>query len=567
MTMETTVPRYGRWHGEFDGDGVPDRVVFAAPDGRSLARPVFSHQPVRFMVDEHGYETIEPDGPARPAVRCTPDLPGPWRCVWWSGEAQVGETAFDCVSSGHSGFVGISPHDPRYFACSDGSPYVAIGLNLCWPARYALGTGREFETQDAFATLGAADYARWFRSLAANGGNFARLWLGMRYLQCEGEVAGEHDPVRFGAIDRVVALARRYGIRLKLCLEYFRTFAGETGMARALRHPDDGRSPTDMDEWFTSEVWQALWGRKVDALLARYGDDPAVFAWELWNEIDCCATSDFTIQCDWTRRWLRTIKAASPRNLVTNSLGSFDHDGKQALQDAFGMDEMDFQQVHRYLDQGAGLACCRTDPVGFSVEAVRRARREDRPVLLAETGAVNDCHTGPFRYYRADHDGRIFHDVTYPAFFAGAAGSGHIWHWDQYVDTKNLWGGFRGLAEALDGIAVDREGFVSVVADDDACRRISLCGKTVSLHWIRSRADAWDCVLRDGEQAPLLSGVTVDLGDRAPGVTPQQVRLVRPWPGDGTGDCILDGDRLGLPPFRHGLIVRVDAPAQASGGA
>ena len=279
-------------------------------------------------------------------------------------------------------------------------------------------------------------------------------------------------------------------------------------------------------------------------------------AWELWNEIDCCATSSFAVQEQWTRRVLAEIKAASPRNLVTNSLGSFDHEGKQALQESFKADEFDFQQVHRYLDQGAPWDICRTDAVAFSVQAVQAARRPDRPVLLAETGAVNDCHSGPFRYYRADHDGLIFHDTTYPAFFAGAAGSGHIWHWDNYVDEKNLWHGFRALAEVLRGVAVDREAFVPRDLSTSEYWCLVLRGRTCTLGWLRNRADRWDLVLRDDRMPPMVEGAEVDLAELD--LAAVSAEMFWPWhDGAGSDSPVEAVGRVRLPAFRHGLVFRL----------
>lgn len=555
MPATDTVKRYDRLQMLFAGPQVVDAVMFTGPDGRSTRRPVFLHQPTVFTYDDHGYETITATDPPVPAARFTPDLPGEWRYAWVSGDRTVQESGFVCEDSAHPGFVEISRHDPRYFAFTNGAPYVALGLNLCWPATFALSTGREFQTGSGRATLGAREFERWFASLARNGGNFARLWLGMHYLQAEGEVAGELDPLRLAAIDRVVELARQYGIRLKLCLEYFRTFQPGSGQSRVLRHPTDGRTPQSMDEWFQSPDWQRLWQRKVDALLARYGDDPVVMAWELWNEIDCCATSAFSVQENWTRRALHEIKAASPRTLVTNSLGSFDVESKQALQDAFMMEEMDFQQVHRYLDQGATWDICRTDAVAASIDAVQRARRPDRPVLLAETGAVNDCHSGPFRYYRADHDGLIFHDTTYPALFAGAAGSGHIWHWDSYVDDKDLWAGFRALADVLAGLAVDREQFLARDLSTSEYWCLLLQGRTCTLGWLRNRADRWDHVLRDGQAAPQITAATLDLTPL--GLAAADVKVFWPWPEEEAGAPSTDGGAIHFPPFRHGLVFRL----------
>jgi hypothetical protein len=550
-----TVPCYGRWQGTFEGSEAVEAIQFTGPEGRNCRRPVFLHQPAVITYDDHGYETITLAGDPVLAARVTPDLAGEWRYAWLSGERAVQEGDFVCEPSDHPGFVEVSRHDPRYFAHTNGAPYVAVGLNLCRPPMYPLTTGQEFQTGSGRGTLGAREYERWFRSLADNGGNFARLWLGLDYFQVELEAAGNMDPLRLAALDRVVELAREYGIRLKLCLEYFRHVGPGDWQAWLLRHPDDGRQPADMDEWFESPDWQGLWWGKVEALVARYGDDPTVMAWELWNEINCCATSAFSVQTEWTRRVLPVLKAATPRNLVVNSLGSFDTERMQAQYDDFKMEEMEFNQVHRYLDQGAPWAMCHTDPVVFSRDAIQRTRRPDRPVLLAETGAVNDRHSGPFRYYRADHEGLIFHDTTYPAFFAGAAGSGHMWHWYEYVDQKNLWGGFRALGDLIEGVAVDREQFVpsDLSGDDYWC--LLLVGRTCTLGWLRNRADRWDHVLRDGKLPPTLSGVALDLAPL--GITASRVEVFRPWPGDGAGAATHSGGVVRFPDFRHGLVFRI----------
>jgi hypothetical protein len=549
-----TIPLYDRWELALPAATNFDRITLTTPSGEMIERPAFLHQPTELTYDVHGYEQATLVSEPVLVARVTPAEVGTWRYEAWGRGERLAEGAFVCTPSAHPGYVEVSPEDPRYFRFSEGQPYCPIGLNLCWPAKYPLSTGREFETSGRLATLGVGDFARWLRRLADNGGNFARLWLGMDYFQAEGEVAGELDLTRFAVLDAVVALARAHGVRLKLCLEYFRRLTPGSGQSRALRHPRTGEPLTSMDEWFTSDEWQALWWYKVEALLARYGDDPTVMAWELWNEINCCETSSWAIQRDWTRETLRKIKARSPRILVTNSLGSFDGDWAREAYRDFHMPEMDFPQVHRYLDQGAGWAICRTDPVALSIDAVQgEARRPERPILLAETGAVNDCHTGPFRYYRWDDDGLIFHDTTYPAFFAGAAGSGHIWHWDCYVDQKNLWDGFRALADAVEGVTLDREGVEALDLSTPNYWCLVLKGRSVVLGWVRNRADRWDHVLRDG-QAPAPVAADIDLG--ALGRSLSRVELFRPWAGDATGEAVVEGTRLRLPAIRHGVVWR-----------
>ena len=548
---------YGRWERQFDLNQQIDRVEFIGPDGSPQVRPTYTHQPAELVYDDHGYEIVKTSRTPVTAVRFTGVQVGThrYRAMRDQGVVEQGEIAVGL--SDHPGFVQVSGRDSRYFAYSNGQSYCPIGLNLVGTPSYPLPKGREhFATSGQRATMGCREYARWLGALSRNGGNFARLWLSHPYFNVEGETAGELDLAGFAKLDAVVELARAHGVRLKLCFEHFRVVKeGQSWAYKCIRHPVDGREPASMDEWFTQETWRQLWLKKVDAYLARYGDDPVVMAWELWNEINCCQTSDWAIQRQWTRDMLAEIKRRSPRNLVTNSLGSLDYEESHRLQRDFHMAEMDFQQVHRYLDQGAGLEICRTDPVAFSIDAVVRARREDRPILLAETGAVNDSHTGPFRFYRWDERGIIFADTTFPAFFAGAAGTGHIWHWDEYVDQKDLWRTFGPFARLVDGIQLDVEGFRPADLSSEQAWVLLLCGQKHMLGLVRNKADRWDRVLRDGQQPPVMGEQVVDL--LRLGAVAGRVTTCWLWPEE-SGDVVLENGRLKLPPFRYGMMVRVD---------
>lgn len=289
--------------------------------------------------------------------------------------------------------------------------------------------------------------------------------------------------------------------------------------------------------------------------MARYANDPVIMAWELWNEINCCETGDFGVQRTWTREMLKTLKTMAPKQMAVNSLGSFDHEGMMAPYEDFCMEEMDFQQVHRYLDQGASLKVCRKDPPTFSMDAVMCTRRPDRPILLAETGGVNDHHTGPFRYYRFDNRGIIFHDTTFPAFFAGAAGTGQCWHWDEYVDEKNLWTYFEPFSKMVDKIQLDAEEFRVVDLSTEKIWVYALLGKTVQLCWIRNKADTWYRVYRDGTEPATVWDMQIPL--KALGIEKGHVTTYWPWQEDKE-KAHIDGDKLSLPPFRYGLMLRIE---------
>jgi hypothetical protein len=255
---------------------------------------------------------------------------------------------------------------------------------------------------------------------------------------------------------------------------------------------------------------------------------------------------------------LARIKAAEPDQLVVQSLGSFDDVAKRRVQDDLkAMPEMDFQQVHRYLDQGAPWAICNLDPVAFSISAVKETRRQDRPVLLAETGAVNDRHTGPFRYYRMDNRGMIFHDTTFPAFFAGAAGTGQNWWWDSYVDQKNLWGQFEPLASLLKGVKLDQEDLQPVDLSTHDAWCLALMGKNVVLAWIRSRADSWQAVLRDECQPPIHKYLAFPL--HRPGVVVKKIQAASFWPEQEPAVvAYVEDGQLIILNFKCAVMVRMD---------
>jgi hypothetical protein len=523
----------------FDADGAVEELM------------PYAHHDADFAYDRHGYETVTLRGAAQTVVAFTATRVGRYRICAYRGAELLAETPVDAAPANNPGFVEVSKIDPRYFAYSDGAAYAPIGLNLigCDYERLPEGVAHFVASQKS-ATTGMLQWRRWFGEMKKVGVNYARIWLSHRYTEARTEIMGVHDPLALARFDALSELARASGVRLKLCLEHWRTFSDANNFAyRRYLDPDTGKQLTDEETWFNDEKWNRRWLADIAPYLARCRNDPLVFAWEVWNEIDCGVAS-FPPVADFTARMLREIKKISPRNLATNSLGSFDSEERQARQDYFrDLPEMDFQQVHRYLDQGAPFEICRTDPLEFSLDAVRRSRRADKPIILTETGAVNDCHVGPFRFYPADHDGLIFHDVTYPAFFAGAAGSGHIWHWNQYVEPKNLWRHFRPLTAAIDGIQLDAENFVASVIPSDRAWILALTGKNHSLIYVRNKADRWDYVLRDGQTPAPVTGLTLPSGAAA---AVQTFWLMDETPAPAR----IENGAIVLPPFVHGCVLR-----------
>ena len=142
--------------------------------------------------------------------------------------------------SGKAAFVRVSPRDPRYLELSDGRPYIPIGLNMTAPRR----PDARVETDGA---AGMATMERWMRALAANGGNYIRVWLARGIWNVEHERCGVYDEERARRIDAMLALARTLGIRVKMTLEYFREVAGSVAPTTWTVAP--GEMDTPLNVW------------------------------------------------------------------------------------------------------------------------------------------------------------------------------------------------------------------------------------------------------------------------------------------------------------------------------
>ena len=536
---------------------LPDNTAFAemiTPDGKVEPLWIYTHNDADFTYDRHGYETVTLHSKPRKQVAYTATREGLYSVLVHIDDMLIKEIPIECEGIANGGYVEVSKRDQRYFAFSDGSSYVPIGPNLVGCGYSHLPAGREhFKRSGQTVTTGLLEWRRWCKEMKKAGANYTRIWLSNRYTNARTGIMGIHDPEALARFEAVIELAREYDIRVKLCLEHWRTFSDTTHFAyKYYIDPDTGYQLKDENEWFNSPVWNERWLTDIEPYLARCQNDPIVFAWELWNEIEC-GSANFEAVTGFTERMLKAVKERSPLNMAVNSLGSYDNDSwSPPRQDRFAeIEAMDFLQVHRYLDQGAPSEICHTDPIEFSIDAVERTRRDNKPIILTETGAVNDSHTGPFRFYNCDHDGLVFHDVTYPALFAGAAGSGHIWHWDSYVEPKNLWRHYTPMVKAVEGIQMDTENFVNGVIPNDNAWILTLTGNEHILVLVRNKSDRWDLVLRDDITPNLIENLCIKFDK-----TPTDVKTF--WLMDEKhGDAEITDNGIKLPSFIHGCVMKL----------
>jgi hypothetical protein len=446
-----------------------------------------------------------------------------------------------------SAFVRVSPRDNRYFELSNGHSYVPIGLNLIAPDR-AFGPGE---------TNGLRRMDDWFGKLATNGGNFARVWLSNDFWDVEHEHSGVYDEAKAHRIDALLDSARKHGIRLKLTLEHFREMQESPRQSWAnkpLHHVSQGGTATNMADFFSGAASRERFKAKLDWFAARYGSDPIIFGWELWNEINAVSGGNYM---DWTEAMLPELHRRFPKNLAMQSLGSFDGDyAVKPYERLTRMPGNDVAQVHRYLDLGARYPICHEPVDVLAADAVKTllAWNPQRPVLLAESGAVERSHSGPSKLSSKDKDGIILHDVLFAPFFAGAAGPGHCWHWDQYVDRNDLWWQFGRFAEVLKQVDLPGEHFQPMRIENPRLRVYVLKGKT-TLIWCRDRENTWQSELEEG-QPPRSVKESLDLAACGSGSGGLKVRAYDPWQAKWS-ELVIRNTTCDLPEFDRSLVLVV----------
>ena len=446
-------------------------------------------------------------------------------------------------------FVRVSPRDPRYLELSDGTPYIPIGLNLISP-------GWNDKTE-----AGLAQMEQWMKALSENGGNYIRVWLSSGFWEVEHQKAGAYDEERAKRIDAVLELARRYRIRVKFTIEHFREIdpkdVRQKWALKQLHHVSSGGTAENMPAWFANESSRAQFRGKLEWFAKRYGDQPSVYGWELWNEINAVRGGDWR---KWTEAMLPELRRLFPKNLALQSLGSFDGDyARDSYRWLCGLPDNGLAQVHRYLDLGAKLKVCHGPVDVLAADAVREllAMKPGKPVLLAESGAVEPSHAGPFKLYAKDQAGMLLHDILFAPFFAGAAGTGQCWHWWEYVDRNKLWPLFGRFAETVKGLDPAAEGFEPSLLEHPRLRVYVLKGRRTSLVWCRDKENTWQAELQEGRAPEELKGLELSL-DKVLPAAGAKVRVYDPWANRWT-DAAADGGVVRLPAFSRSVVVRCDA--------
>lgn len=177
--------------------------------------------------------------------------------------------------------IGLDPLRPGGFARADGRAFVPFGANVAWaPTPDVLGYYRA-----TFAAFAAANL-NWMRVWMVHWGRTNLDWV--RPEDGAPVRPGGIDPAVAARWDALLAAAEEHGVYLQIALQHhgqFSTTVNPSWADNPWNAANPGgflRSPSD---FFTDPNARLFTALKYRYIVARWGWSPAVFAWELFNEV------------------------------------------------------------------------------------------------------------------------------------------------------------------------------------------------------------------------------------------------------------------------------------------
>lgn len=375
-----------------------------------------------------------------------------------------------------------------YFVTEYGAPWTPIGHNdaISWP-----------ELAPLFRRRDMAAVERHLRWLKDHGVTCIRLML--EY--CQGEhrylerPAGRFVPNMVRLWDDLFALLEQVGLRV-LLTPYDTFFM----WIRWRDHPYNQRHGgpcAAQREWTTCPQMRDAIKRRLAFATDRWGNSPALFAWDLWNELhpahggdDPATAAPFIADIS---AWLRAheLSRHGRTNLQTVSVFGPELIRHPALvEPIFRHPALDFANTHLY---EAGTI---DDPRDTVAPALATARLMQAAVAEAGLRPVFDSEHGPIHSFKdrkrtlpAAFDDEYFRHIQWAHLASGGAGGGMRWpNRHPHVLTPGMraaQGALAAFLPLIDWAAFRRRNLSAEVTLDDPGVAVTACGdERQALVWL-----------------------------------------------------------------------------------
>lgn len=342
------------------------------------------------------------------------------------------------TASGHAAMKRLAVPSPvqEWIRCAGGAPYFETETGRSWaPVGY-----NDAITWPTLAPLyrrkDPAVVEQHFARLRDHGVTCVRLMLDynqVRSRHLESRV-GQFSPAMVQMWDDLIALGEVYGIRF--LLTPFDTF----WMARRWRtHPyarANGGPSAKIEQMFTCPDTRAAIKRRLAFATRRWGHSGAIFAWDLWNEIDLnYAGGDAGAVHDFVSDISASLRADEVRlhgrsHLQTVSVFGPALKARPALDDiVFRHPSLDFASIHLYERSTID------NPRNTLAPAQATARLIAESALKCPPGRpLHDSEHGPIHAFKDRHvtlpdefDTEYFRRMQWAHLASGGAGGGMRW--------------------------------------------------------------------------------------------------------------------------------------------
>jgi len=314
-----------------------------------------------------------------------------------------------------------------YFVTARGEAWTPIGHNdaISWPELAGLFRRRDL--------AGVRRHLLWLR---AHGVNCIRLMLEYaqvrhRYLE---RPVGRFVPAMVQLWDDLFALCEEVGIYL--LLTPFDTFFTWRHWHHHPYNAAHGGPCADRRQWLTCPRMRDAVKGRLEFATRRWGASPALFAWDLWNELhpahaedDASACAPFVTDLSQFlrdlelrlhgRAHLQTVSVFGPELLKSPAL----------CEPVFRHSTLDFATTHLYefgsIDDPRDTVAPAL-AVGRLMRAALQEAGDLRPVFDTEHGPIHafiDRH----QTLPADFDDEYFRHIQWAHFASGGAGGGMRW--------------------------------------------------------------------------------------------------------------------------------------------
>jgi len=431
-----TVPVYGKaeasfditnyYSNPFDPEVADVMVEIWGPNQEHYEIPAFWYVP--YTISSNSFS---PNDDGHWMLRFAPESEGQWTISITITDQYGSSTSntynVNAIDEGRKGFIHCDPNDRQGYRFSDGSPYIPVGMNLCWNDS-TIPLNNYFET--------------YLQNMGDNGMNWSRYWL-VGFARQALEWGSDHWSGVYGGLgqysqgpaqllDNIMDSHQSNGVYTQLVLEQHGKVSEEVDPTwnENPYNAANGGPATTPSQYFSGTESRELIKKKYRYLVARYAYSPHIFTWELFNEVhwvkrDGVSTS--TVEA-WHREMAAYIKSIDPyQHIIATSADS------EYLEEMSDTPNLDLLQDHIYTaDLTDGIADLDNELLN----------NYWKPVLVGEYGANpnNDAYS--------DHKDELGDHLRQANWIGSMKRVPNMfWFWKEYIYPKDLFHIYKPLAD------------------------------------------------------------------------------------------------------------------------